>query len=232
MSNPPEVHVSKWAFLAPLILGSILAVSALSLFVLGWVGGRASGERAVLRVQSECPKEWAELIEARGASVGLGDPELRIEGDTVLYTSTLPGHEDDQRAMPALLTQEGRLEVFEANSHGTGTQGEALANNEDIVEVFMSLDARGHPYVDVVFQPHAGARMQGEPKAMLYFLDGQQVSSWPGLMPFEGSTIRLQPRGASKKETMRLAVDWNIVLRDGMAPCAVQERSMSAVAGS
>ena len=232
MSNSPDVRVSKWAYLAPLILGGILALSALSLFVLGWIGGSAKGERALLKVRSDCAQEWGERIQARGESIGLGSPELRVEGDTVFYTSTLPGHDDDETAMPALLTQKGELEVYVANVLGTGVEGEALATTEDIVDVAMSLDARGHPYVDIELQPHAGARMQGDPKTMLYFLDGQQVDRWAGLVPFEGETIRIQPRSTSKKENMRQAVDWNIVLRDGPAPCVVREQSLEVLTGS
>ena len=79
MSNSPDVRVSKWAYLAPLILGGILALSALSLFVLGWIGGSAKGERALLKVRSDCAQEWGERIQARGESIGLGSPELRTE---------------------------------------------------------------------------------------------------------------------------------------------------------
>jgi hypothetical protein len=229
MNNGPQVNVSRWAFIAPLALGSILAISAMSLFLMGWLGGSASGDRVVIRVQSECADEWAERIAARGLSVGLGDPRVEVQGDTVTYTATLPGKEDDHVAMPALLTQVGKLEVFHANTHGTGPIGEALAITEDIVQVTFSLDARGHPFVDVDFQPHAAERMGGEPQKMLYFLDGQLVDSWPGRMPFEGQTIRLQPRGASKRDNMRNAVDWNIVLRDGPGPCGVQNVSLEAL---
>ncbi len=204
----------------------MLALSAISLFLLGWLGGSASGDRVVIRVQSECADEWAERIVARGVSVGLGDPKIEVQGDTVSYTVTLPGKEDDHVSMPALLTQPGKFEVFHANTHGTGPIGEALAITEDIVQVVFSLDARGHPFVDVDFQPHAADRMRGAPQKMLYFLDGQLADSWPGLMPFEGQTIRLQPRGASKRNNMRTAVDWNIVLRDGPGPCGVQNVSL------
>ena len=68
--------------------------------------------------------------------------------------------------------------------------------------------------------------MQGEPKQMLYFLDGKEVDRWLGLTPFEEATVRLQPRGISKRDNMKQAVDWNIVLRDGPAPCPVSELSL------
>jgi hypothetical protein len=232
MSTEPNVRVSKWAFIAPFALGSILALSASSLFIMGWLGGTASGDRVVIKVQSACSVEWAERLEARGLSIGLGDPQILVEHDTVSYSVTLPGKPDDHTAMPALLTKTGKLEVFKANEHGTGPLGEALATTEDIIMVVFSLDARGHPYVDVDVQPHAAARFQGDPQKLLYFLDGQLVDHWPGLMPFEGNTIRLQPRGASKRDNMREAVDWNIVLRDGPAPCEVQSLDLKTINGS
>ena len=230
MSNSPNVRVSRWAYMAPLMLGSILAISAASLFVLGWFGGKAKGERVLIQVSSECAELWGERITARGNSVGLGDPELSIDGSVVNYVATLPGNDDDRETMPALLTQTGLFEVFKANEHGTGTEGEALASSEDVVDVALSLDARGHPYVDLELQPHAAVRMQGEVKQMLYFLDGQEVDRWLGLVPFEGTTIRLQPRSVSKRENMRHAVDWNIVLRDGPAPCPVSSMEVKSLA--
>lgn len=223
MSNSPEVRVSRWAYMAPLVLGSVLALSAASLFVLGWIGGSASGDRVEIQFQSECAPLWAERIEARGASVGLGDPEVAVEGNRVSYVATLPGREDDHEAMPALLTQRGWFEIYKANEYGTGTVGEPLVSSDDIIDVSLSLDSRGHPYVDLELQPHAAGRMQGEPKQMLYFIDGKEVDRWLGRTPFEEATVRLQPRGISKRENMKQAVDWNIVLRDGPAPCPVSD---------
>ena len=229
--SEPQVRVSRWAYLAPLAIGCILALSAVSLFVLGWIGGTASGERVLIEVESDCSKQWAERIEARGASIGLGNPEISVDGQLVQYVATLPGHEDDQEKMPALLTQTAWFEIYQANEHGTGTIGEALVTSDDIIEVSLSLDARGHPYVDLELQPHAAARMQGEPKQMLYFIDGQEVDRWLGRTPFQEATVRIQPRSTSKRENMRQAVDWNIVLRDGPAPCAVKDLRLSLLEG-
>ena len=67
-------------------------------------------------------------------------------------------------------------------------------------------------------------------RGVLYFLDGQEVDRWLGLVPFEGTTIRLQPRSVSKRENMRYAVDWNIVLRDGPAPCPVSSMEVKSLA--
>jgi hypothetical protein len=226
MSNLQDVRVSKWAYLAPLMLGGLLALSAGSLFILGWIGGTASGDRVELSLKSTCPEKWAEIVEARGLSVGLGDPEIRIEGEEVLYVATLPGNEDDLTAMPALLTKSGVLEVYAANEHGTGVQGEALATNDDIMDVAISMDSRGHPYVDLELQPHAAERMQEGVKIMIYLLDGKEVDRWLGRVPFEEATVRLQPRGVSKEANLREAVDWNIVLRDGPAPCPVDALSL------
>jgi len=212
--------------MAPLILGGILALSAVSLFIMGWIRGDCDGVRAEITVRSQCATEWSEIIEARGDSVGLCSPEVSVEAGVVRYVSTLPGNSDDKTAMPKLLTQSGMLEVFLANAHGTGIQGEPLATSTDIVSVSLSLDSRGHPFVDIKFQPHAAKRLQGEKyeaRKMLYFLDGEKVDEWPGRTPFEGATIRLQPRENSKKISMRRAVDWNIVLRNGPAPCAVDD---------
>ena len=229
MSNTPEVRVSRWAYMAPLVLGSVLALSAASLFVLGWIGGSATGDRVEIRFQSECSALWAERIEARGASVGLGSPQVSLEGSTVSYVATLPGRDDDHEAMPALLTQRGWFEIYKANEHGTGTVGDPLVNSEDIVDVSLSLDSRGHPYVDLELQPHAAGRMQGEPKKMLYFIDGEEVDRWLGRTPFEEATVRLQPRGISKRENMKQAVDWNIILRDGPGPCAVSDLNLTVL---
>ena len=232
MSNPQEVRVSKWAYLAPLFLGSLLAISATSLFLLGWIGGTASGDRVEISVTSSCSEKWSEIVAARGDSVGLGEPEIRVEGDTVLYTVTLPGNEDDHASMPALLTQSGLLKIYAANEHGTGVIGEPLATNDDIQDVAISMDSRGHPYVDIELQPHAAERMQEGVKIMLYFLDGKEIDRWLGRVPFEDATVRLQPRGVSKEANLREAVDWNIVLRDGPAPCAVENLSLRVLSTS
>ena len=219
-----NMRVSKYAYLAPFILGLVLAISAIALTLAGWFGGEATGQRVLISFQTPCPEEWGELISSRGESVGLGEPVLEVLEGGVSYTATLPGMDDEMTAMPALLTAAGRLEIF-ASEDGETPTGEPLITEADLVEAHMNLDARGHPFTDVEFHEDSTVALHEHRGPMLYFVDGIFVDKWLGRVPFSGETVRLQPRSESKSENMRRAVDLAIVLQHGAAPCEITELS-------
>ena len=223
-----NTRVSKYAYLAPFILGLILALSAISLTLAGWFGGKATGQRVLISFQTPCTVEWSELVSSRGESIGLGDPVMEIIEDDVRYTATLPGMENEMVSIPALLTATGRLEIF-ASEDGEAPVGEPLITEDDLVEAHMSIDARGHPFTDVDFHEEATSPLHEQSGAMLYYVDGVFIDKWLGLVRFSGDTVRLQPRSESKADNMMRAADIAIVLQHGAAPCEFTGLSTTAV---
>ena len=213
-----NMRVSRYAYLAPFIMGLVLAISALALTLAGWFGGSATGQRVLISFQTACAPEWGDVVAARGESIGLGDPVLEVVDGEVNYTATLPGVEDEMTSMPALLTATGRLEIF-ASEDGEVPIGEPIITEADLLEAHMNLDARGHPFTDLEFHAEATAPLHEQTGPMLYYVDGVFVDKWLGLVQFSGDIVRLQPRSESKADNMRRSADIAIVLQHGAAPC-------------
>jgi len=232
MDQPPRPRFSS-LFALPLALGVLLAVAVVGLLVAGWIGRPAGGGRVTIEVTSDCPDAWAERIEARGDSVGLGEPVRSIRGDVVTYTATYPGLDDDMTAMPRLLTAPGVIAVL------AGEGGETLATRADISEVHLSTDLRVHPRVELVFTPEAEARLieysrgpaPGEGQPVVVTLDGEVIEIFQDPRGWAGAEFDLQPELETLTDEIRSAVDWNILLRHGEGPCEVTNLEVAAAAG-
>ncbi len=214
--------------LAPVAFAFVLAVIVGGLFIAGWIGRPATGERTVVTVRSDCPDDWSRVIGTRANSIGLGDRELSVDGDTTTLISTFPGLPDDIEAIPALLTKTGAFAVYAVESAESEPSGEPVVTHEDIIEVHLDLDLRNHPLVQLSFQPNALTRLRSTEGALLSTIDGEVVST--SRAPLNGKLIELQPFKPSLKEELRVATDWNIVLRSGPAPCSVKALEVTVVA--
>ncbi|MCB9765037.1 MAG: hypothetical protein H6739_35010 [Alphaproteobacteria bacterium] len=220
-AEKPQVSPLRVLFVtSPLMLAMVLGVSVAVLIALSWIGGTAEGARAEITFESDCPAQWAERVQARAGAIGLGDPSLAQRGAQVSLTATLPGLEDDQTAIPALLTAPGVFAVYAAETVDSAPEGTPLATNDDIEDVFFQLDATGHPYTQVDLSPVAGQRVEAAaPPALLYVLDGQVVDTFHSELGFKGSKLELHPKLLSTKEEVRRATDWMLMLKFGPAPC-------------
>ena len=218
MSDPTHVKPSLYAILAPALLALLLAVSVVGLFIAGWRGGSAEGERVHIHVRSSCPDLWGERLLQRATSIGLGEPELVIEDAQVTLTATLPGLEDDLEAMPVLLTGTGRYALFA----GEDPEGEPLATEADFTEINLNLNLKGHPVVELTFQPQAAGRIREAGTPLVHLLDGEVIDRFTAPEPVRGDEMRIQPRLQTLREELRIATDWNILLRHGPAPCEAE----------
>ena len=210
-----DAKPALFAIAAPLLLACILAVSTGALWVAGWRGREPVGARAQVHVDSDCPVLWKERLLQRAGSIGLGEATGSVDGARATLVAILPGLEDDAKAMPKLLTQPGRFVVY----GGDEPVGEVLATEADIVSVDLGLTLKGHPYVQLGFQPTAVERLKVAGSPLTYVLDGEVVDHHFAKGSIRGEEIRLQPRLDTVKEELRHATDWNIVLRHGPAPC-------------
>ncbi len=210
-----DAKPALYAIAAPLLLACILAVSTGALWVAGWRGREPVGVRAQVHVDSDCPVLWKERLLQRAGSIGLGEVTGSVDGARATLVAILPGLEDDAEAMPALLTQPGRFAVYA----GAEPDGEVLATEADIVSVDLGLNLKGHPYVQLGFQPAAVQRLKAGGSPLTYVLDGEVVDHHFANGSIRGEEIRLQPRLDTVKKELRNATDWNIVLRHGPAPC-------------
>ena len=216
---------STFAVAIPLTLAILLGVSVIGLFVAGWIGRSPGGVRAAISVESACSEAWAERLVQRAGSVGMGEVSVAVEGNQARLLATLPGLEDDLQTMPILLTREGRLEVF----GGEGSDGEPLATEADVMTVDLGLNLKGHPYVQLELASAAVDRLKAAGSPLAYAVDGEIVDHYRADGPIRGSEIRIQPRLATVKEELRVATDWNIVLRHGPAPCPVENVDVQVI---
>lgn len=216
----PDVKPSVLAFVLPAAMGLLLALAVGGLVVAGWFGRAPKGERLTVTFVSECADAWEPIIAARVADIGLGEPALIAQGDTLTLTATFPGLEDDREAVPALLIQPGELAVY-AEGEGGQPTGEALATHEDITSVELQLDLRVRALVEVALQQRARDRVHEASKAgpVLYLIDGEVVERWDDRRGLKGMTIDLQPEREALAREIRDATDWSIVLRHGPGPC-------------
>ncbi len=200
----------------PAAFAALLLLSAGVLFVFGWVGRAPTGERVTLQVVSSCPDAWAQRIDQRARTIGLGDVLLDVTGDTVRLEATLPGLPDDATAIPALLTAPGVLEIRRRG-------GEVVATEADLTEVYLSLDISGHPFVGLSLGAPAWERVRSlQPADVLEAsLDGEVIELGEVKRVARKDELRVQPARETAAEEIREAADWHIVLGSGPGPCEV-----------
>ncbi len=220
-----DVKPALFAIAAPLLLAGLLAVSTGALWVAGWRGRAPVGVRAELHVDSECPLLWKDRLLQRAGSIGLGEAVGSVDGARATLVAILPGLEDDAKAMPELLTKPGRFAVYA----GLEPTGEVLATEADLVSVDLGLNLKGHPYVQLGLQPTAVERLKVAGSPLTYALDGEVVDHHHAKGSIRGDEIRLQPRMDTVKTELRHAIDWNIVLRHGPAPCLPEKVSLQVL---
>ena len=224
MSETDHVKPSLYAIMAPAVLALLLAFSVIGLFIAGWRGGSAEGERVHIHVESSCPDLWAERLLQRATSIGLGEPEVLVDEFRVTLTATLPGLEDDREAMPVLLTGIGRYSLYA----GEEPEGDPLATEADFTEINLNLNLKGHPVVELTFQPQAAGRIRDAGSPLVHLLDGEIIDRFTAPEPVRGDEMRIQPRLQTLREELRVATDWNILLRHGPAPCEAESVQLVA----
>ncbi len=208
----------------PVVFALFLAVNVLALFLLGRMGGTASGQRLQVEFQASCAEQAAPLIQARADAMGLGDPEWTVSGDRIRMVATMPGLPDEDTAVPALLAQPGHLEV-RSGDH-------VLATDDDVSDAGVQLDEAGMPYTDLTFLPDALGRLKeavdGNPDGTLdFYLDGQLLAQRPNTIHVTDESLKVIAGVGTTRERMRRAADRAFVLDHGPHPCPVTVASVS-----
>lgn len=231
-SRTPKERNARFFFGSlPMLLAGFLIISLIGLFVLTRIGGQAEGARVEMRFESQCSDELAPVILARAQEMGLGEPQIEVQDphqQQVILVATLPGLQDDETTVPALLASGGVFEIYQAESLESPPGGEALAGQEDIVNVWYQLSLEGHPVVQLELQPNALLRLQGRSKpVLLYTLDGVVIETWDFEEGPDEDTVELQPELLRTEDEVRQAADWVILLRTGPTPCPARVASVT-----
>ncbi len=228
--TPKERNVRFFFGSLPMVLAGFLIISLIVLFVLTRIGGVAEGERVEMRFESTCAAELAPVIENRAQEMGLGELRVDVQGQQVRVVATLPGLDDDQTAVPALLAQPGVFEIYQAETLESLPEGDPLAGQEDITNVWYQLSLEGHPVVQIELQPNALLRLQGRSAPiLLYTLDNLVVETWDFEEGPDKDTVELQPELLRTEDEVRQAADWVILLRTGPTPCAATLASITTL---
>jgi hypothetical protein len=223
---PPRPKAAVIFLALPLVFaGALLAALAL-LFLMSHIGGEATGTRVALRFDGPCAAEALPLVEARAASIGLGEPVFAARDGQLHLTATLPGLPDDMRAMPALLVREGRVEVRQGMV--------VLANNGDMAKIVLEASGEGSPYTWLGLKPDAATRvaaaLEADPEGQLEIVvDGEIVAERPNSISLKNDGLRLVTGQGEAEARMRTAIDWSITLRHGPLPCALQLGHLEAL---
>lgn len=223
--RPPEAQV----FMAlPLLFGALLMVSVLTLGVLVYRGFSPQGERLSMRLEGACAAEARPVIEARIATVGLGAPEVVLEGERVLrVTATLPGQDPDQErtAIPRLLSRRGWFGV-RAKGKGKGEgEGEGeLVSGEAVVGATLQLDESGVAMAVVTLEEAVAralsAHVLADPGgALTLWLDGELLAERPNTARIVGTELRILGSEGAPRARMAAAAAQVVVLQSGPLPC-------------
>ena len=231
-SRTPKERNARFFFGSlPMLLAGFLIISLIALFVLTRIGGVAEGERVDMRFESTCAAELAPVIQSRAQEMGLGELQVDVQGQQVRVVATLPGLDDVRTAVPALLAKRGVFEIYQAETLESLPEGDPLAGQEDITNVWYQLSIEGHPVVQIELQPNALLRLQGRSNpVLLYTLDHLVIETWDFEEGPDKDTVELQPELLRTEDEVRQAADWVILLRTGPTPCAATLASITTLA--
>ncbi|MFT4976747.1 MAG: hypothetical protein ACI8S6_002652 [Myxococcota bacterium] len=220
---PPPAPRPKKAqlFMAmPLVFGSLLMVAVLLLAVLIWMGSPVRGERLSIRLEGACADAARSHVEARIATMGLGDPEVVVEAGALVVSVTMPGQDPEREAtvLPGVLGQAGMLEVRDG--------AEVMLERGAISGAGLQLDENGAAMAVLELKEAAAGvlaeRVKGNPQGSLsILLDGVVVAERPNTMLIDGTELRIIGSEQTPRARMAAAVDQVIVLEHGPLPCAL-----------
>lgn len=184
---------------------------------LGVSGRAADGERVELAF-SGCP-EAEPMLARRVEAMGLGDPELTVDGDLLRLTATLPAEPDVAARIPATLAMRGVL-----SSSPQGHPDQVLFTNDDVEGAAIRQDITLSPWVVLTLTEEAQSRFQEVVLAerdghVAYTLDGEPIGTTSNLngAPRE---VELLPDAEDERVRMHLAAERAVVL-DSPLPCAL-----------
>jgi hypothetical protein len=213
----------------PLALALVLAAAMVAWLVATWVGTNAEGEQAVITLTADC--DLTKVTTERAKAVGFGAFEVTTQGKDTVLTGRLPGLPDDETAMPALLSAEGKLRVLAADTEDGPGSGEPLATEVDLTAAWLQIGMSGHPYVLLDVQPNALTRIQeAEAASWVFELDGVEVDRFVDSHPPEDDDLRIQPKLERTRDEVRMATDWAVILSSPL-PCPVRHVAVTKPTG-
>lgn len=213
---------------APLLFATALMLATAALVVLVWIGGTPEGARVSIPLRGTCAAEARELVAARAAEIGLGDPQLEVRDGALVVTATLPGLEDDEAKIPALLAARGWLEIAQGDT--------VLVDRTAVIEASLRLDEGGTAYTWLDLMPDTvptlEAALEADPEGDLTIrLDSEIAAIRPNSRGIKDGGIRVSSPGElTPRERMRIAADTVIRLNHGPLPCALSPGPLTPVA--
>lgn len=237
MSGPPSKHalppraaaLSRF-MAAPLIVATLLMIATVTLAALAWFGGSADGDRVTIRLAGTCAADALPMVQARAETVGMGDPELALDGGAIVLTATLPGLEDDATSIPRLLSRRGWLEVRQGDT--------VVLDGSKVKEASIRLDEGGAAYTWIDLDKQSVAPFQAvldaDPEGELtFYLDDEVAAVRPNTRGIKDDGLRIVAPGEMLPGArMKIAADTSIVLTHGPLPCALVAGTPTPVAGA
>ena len=225
MKTPPPRPKKLLLFMsAPIVYASLL-MGALGLLVfLIWTGSSADGVKVRIKIESQCLKDSAKLIEARAEEIGLGELSLQTENNLLQIDAVLPDMENAEKEIPLLLIQGGYLSFFEGDR--------ILAKNVVIKDASVTLGESGMPYARIILETKVRRVLQkhilGDPMSFTsIYLDGVKIIDRPNTNKLSDAELRLIYSKGGMRVQMKQTADWAIVLKHGPLPCQHSIRSTS-----
>jgi preprotein translocase subunit SecD len=209
----------------PVVFGGLLMVAVLSLVILSQFEGCISGDRMRIELQSSCAEQASEVISERVEMMGLGEPQMQVEGDRITLDATFPGYSDSEdQTIPETLAATGDLVLI--------SNGETVMRRAEINEVALDQDESGMPIVNLVLSEEAATRISAEidaqPEGSMQFeLDGEFVVTRPNSRQLNDLEIRVLVDHGKTELRMQQMADLNILLNTALMPCDVSVQSVS-----
>ena len=208
----------------PAVFALLLVVSTIVLGYLMYRGGKANGAKVSMVFIGECAVAAQTVIQSRATDIGLAELKFRSTSDQLEVTARLPGNENDLEHIPRVLSQSGVFQMRDA-------EGEVLLDQSHVKSVSLRLDQGGMPEaileIDKIVQQEVQEKLdQRQDGFSELWLDGELINRRPNTIKM-ADDFRLVTNDIAPQNRMQRAVDFGILLRNGIHPCSLKLTSLT-----
>ncbi len=215
----PRTRIGCFLLLIPAMITASVLIGYVVMWTIGLQGREVDGDRYTMTYTS-CPAAL-DLIKARVARMGLGDPQYTTTESGFSLEARLPSEADVAAEIPKTLGRTGALEIHEVGVP-EGTPPVIRADQVDDASVHLGMNG----IVTLVRLNDEGAEalrkhMVGHSDGRIrYVLDGETI--------FERSNLPAEPRGSLELEPpkdmdevkqLRVAAERDVIIAEGPLPC-------------
>lgn len=208
----------------PAVFALLLVVSTVVLGYLMHRGGEANGAKVSMVFVGECAAEARAVIQARATDIGLAELTINSTPGQLEVIARLPGNENDLEHIPVVLSRSG---VFQMR----GAEGEVLLDQSHVKSVSLRLDQGGMPEaileIDKIVLQEVQQKIDLKQNGFSeLWLDDELINRRPNTIKM-ADDFRLVTNDIAPQDRMQRAVDFGILLRNGIHPCSLKLASLS-----